>query len=253
MNETLESLLEMFCKTTVKGQQNEKQTLYLLTDAKDARLAYDLLMGTGLEARYIAEDNLAKLYVQNASVAACENKIAQALATAPFFKEIKDTLDRQEGLVGDYSLSLTSTATGRQLTVLLPAAEKTHKSPAANTSQSTNKSSAIAAAPKHRPAAKPALSTDEDTMLAGPAVARTAIPKQFKTSATEEDPLSKRILFYLSGKAFTSGAWAMFVLLILGLVFSVLVTIRGFLCPDVATDQSKVPSYCPQKSTPKEE
>ena len=37
----------------------------------------------------------------------------------------------------------------------------------------------------------------------------------------------------------------MFMLLILGLIFSVIVTVRGFLCPDVAmVDKSQIPGYC---------
>ena len=95
--------------------------------------------------------------------------------------------------------------------------------------------------------------TDEDELLSGPQVARKAIPKSMQTNAGKEDPLSKRIFFYLSGRAFVSGANLFFIILVLGVIFSVLVTIKGFLCPDVATQQQYLPSYCPQKAASKQE
>jgi hypothetical protein len=90
--------------------------------------------------------------------------------------------------------------------------------------------------------------SDEDQLFSGPKVARTSIPKSMKTSNTEEDPLSKRIFFFLGARAFTSGAWMAFAALALGIIFTILVTLKGFLCPDIATQQGYIPSYCPQKN-----
>jgi len=243
MTETLESFLRILCKSVNQGQQNAQQTLYLLTDNKDAKLAYDLLLTSGLEAKYFAEESGSKLYVRNQSLAACEDKIPALFATATLLRKLKDVLDQDP--LADYTLSFSNSSAGRQFTMLLPAVKT-------SVARLENKppESAQSASPKQ---VRPKLPSEpvEDTMLAGPAVARTAIPKSFKTSATDEDPLSKRLFFLLSGKAFTGGAWAIFAAIILGVVFSLLVMIKGFLCPDVATDARTIPSYCPQKAAPK--
>ena len=241
MTETLESLLNLLCKSVSKGQQNAQQTLYILGDAKDAKLAYDVLVACGVDAKYFAEadESGGKLYVQNAALAASGDRMTAALASAPLLKQIKDLLDAQSA-IGNYSLAFSNTQAGRQLTLLLPADKSTMPvataKPAAPLTNSTYKPGSF----------KPKIAVAEESILTGPAVARKAIPKSFKTSDTEEDPLIKRMLFYITSHAFTSIAWVVFFILILGVIFSVVITVRGFLCPDIAGVMS-VPAYCPHK------
>lgn len=245
---TLEALLNILCENVSKGQQNAQQTLYSLADAKDAKLAYDVLVACGLDAKYFADANGSdgKLYVQNASLAAATPAIHNMLSAASLLRQIKKLLDAQP-TPAHYSLNFANTPSGSQLTLSLPA----------------NKH---AAAPASPPKASPPLHGEKppsnalpkqatarpDSLAGGPAVARAAIPKSFRTNETGEDSLLKRAFFYLTSHAFTSIAWTMFFMLILGIIFSIIITFRGFLCPDVATDARQIPSYCPQKSTQKQ-
>ncbi len=249
-HETLESLLQLVCATVSKSQQNTEQSVYVLGDAKDARLAYDLLASCSLDVKYVAEHDGGKLYVKNASLdtPACTEKLTAALASAPLFKQIKTLLDSSPEAA--YTLSFSTTPMGRQLTVVFPA-EKPPIAQPKTSSQSSNATSRLIPQSSATPRRKQAEKDDNDGLVSGPAVARKAIPKSFKTSDTGEDPLHKRILLYITGRAFSSFAWMLFILMILGLVFSVLVTARGFLCPDVATDKRTIPAYCPRQTAPR--
>lgn len=242
MTENLDAILNLLCPGARKGQRNAEQTLYLLGGAKDAKLAYDFLAASGLDVKYYAEAEGGKLYVQNQSLATHDDALAASMPSARLLRQMKQTLDAADP--GDYTLSLVHTPAGRQLTVLLPSAK-----PAANAAKpaATVASAPTPAVPMSAAKAK-APAKDDGDILAGPTVARKAIPKSLKASDTDEDSVGKRALLYLSGRAFSSTAWVVFVAMILGVIFSVLVTIKGFLCPDLATMQDTIPSYCPQKS-----
>jgi len=247
LTKDLELLLEVLCTSAEKTQQNAQQTLYQLSTLKDAKLAYDVLITCGLDVKYIPDEagSSAKLYLQNESLAANEAKVRNTLASASLFKQIKNVLDEYND-AGDYSLSLANVNGGRQLTLVVPTDEQLHgiihKKAQPEPSSAKNIAPAPQGAPRPKARPKP---IEDDILAAGPAVARTAIPEGFKSSATEEDGLRKRMLFYITSHAFTTGAWLLFGGLILGIIFSILVTIKGFLCPDVVmTDKSKIPSYC---------
>lgn len=238
--EMLESLLQGLCKEMVKSTSNEQQTVYLLADAKDAKLAYDLLIACGLDVKLFAQDAGAKLYVQNLSVAPASEKLAAAMNSAVLFRQIKNLLDSDTKLA-DYTLSFTNTQAGRQLTLVLPADKQLSR--AATKTLETAPAATSTAPQRARMAAK----KEQDTLLAGPTVARTAIPGE----SAKEAPVKHAMLF-LSTQAFTSGAWLAFIALILGVIFSILVTVKGFLCPDLAVNQDTIPSYCPQKAKPQQ-
>lgn len=246
MSDILESFLSMVCSSVRKTQQNAQQTLYVLGDAREAKMAYDLLIVSGIDTKYYAEEHGGKLYVQNASLS--DGKLNDAVSAAPMFKQMKQMLDAQPAL-GDYTLSITDTPAGRQLTLVMPGVKSqvsgVKPSVAAPATQTATTSSAAPAATGSK-ALRTAAKQEEADLLAGPSVVRASIPKSMKTSATGEDSLLKRIFLYLSGRAFTSLAWALFIAMVLGFIFSFLVTIKGFLCPDVATDARTIPSYCPK-------
>lgn len=247
MSESLQLLVEILCTRAELAQQNAQQTLYHLETSKDAKLIYEVLLTCGVDVKLVPEEIGAKLYIQNASVDANEAKIRNTLASASLFKEIKNVLDQYND-AGDYTLSLSNIGSGRQLTLILPSDEQLHgiqpklakPTPKPSPSAAPAPSAASPAVRKARPAPK-----QDDILSAGPQVVRTALPKGMKSSSTDEDSLQKRMMFYLTSRAFTSGAWAFFAILILGLIFSIIVTIRGFLCPDVAmVDKAQIPAYC---------
>lgn len=239
MTEILEKLLALLCKNVQKSSRNAQQTVYHLHDGRDAKLAYDVLVSAGIDAKYFPENDGGKLYVQNASLASSEEKLGELMASAAMLKQIKNLLDTQNP--GAYSLTYANTPHGRQLNILLPQVKNAVIQPSSAASAATS-----AAAASKASAPRTAAKKEEDSLAAGPAVARKAIPKSLKTSdSADEDPLIRRLFLYVSGRAFSSTAWILFFALILGLIFSILITIRGFLCPDYAGVQ-KVPSYCPK-------
>ncbi len=151
MTETLEPLLNMLCKSVTKGQQNAQQTLYVLSDAKGAKLSYDVLIACGLDVKYFADTDEAggKLYVQNAAIAASGDKISAALAAAPLLKQIKELVDAQS-TISNYNITFANTPAGRQLTLLFPSDK-----PAQSTSSAATKIASAAAKAASRPSARP--------------------------------------------------------------------------------------------------
>lgn len=247
MPETLESILRLLCRHVEKTQQNALQTLYVLSDSAESKLAYDLLATTGLEVKYYAEKNGGKLYVQNQSLAANEARLAELLATAPLFKQIKELLDNHV-YASQYRFSVANTPAGQQITLLLPTTKiPVDKISTVNAIGTSIPAPSSAESAKKSPSSTSQMDATSDSLEKAPAVARTAIPKSFKASASGDDPLLKRMMLYMSGRAFSVTAWVLLITMCLALVFSILVTIKGFLCPDVATDQRSIPSYCPKR------
>ncbi len=81
----------------------------------------------------------------------------------------------------------------------------------------------------------------------GPTVGRRIIPAVFKVDNSASDSFLKRLLLYATGQAFSAAAWTVFIALALGIVFSIMVMVKAYLCPDVATSAEMRPSYCPRK------
>src|SRR5690606_3829449 len=72
------------------------QTVFAIADAKEAKLAYDVLRSYGIECKVYQEDDGSKLYVTNPTAdneAELERKLAQALAYCTALKAIKNTAD----------------------------------------------------------------------------------------------------------------------------------------------------------------
>lgn len=256
MLKTLQELLSRLCAQAEKSRENEQQAVFDLSDSKDAKLAYDVVVSCGVEAKIFPQDDgHAKLYVEKASLAPNAEKITAALASVDMLKNIKQIID-QSNPTANYTLAYTLTPLGRQLTLQLPhdkSSQPVRKimAPAAIAAQA----SAPAAATTTQPVAakKPkrpnrlAKKEESEDMLQGPSVARQAVPKylQTKEGDNESDSAVKTLMLLATGRAMKSGAWFFMVLLIFGTIFSVIVTAKGFLCPDFVTVESRNPSYCP--------
>ncbi len=262
MLETLQELLSRLCAQAEKSRENEQQAVFDLSDSKDAKLAYDVVVSCGVEAKlFPQDDDHAKLYVEKPSIAPRAEQLAAALASVDMLKSIKQIID-QNNPAANYTLAYTLTPLGRQLTLQLPHDKSSQPvkkvrvsaAPATAMSQTNVTSSTIspastAAKPQYKMKkfTKPKKEESED-MLQGPSVARQAVPQYLKTKEGngESDSVFKMLMLIVTGRAMKSGAWFFMVLLILGIIFSLIVTVKGFVCPDFVTVESRNPSYCPR-------
>lgn len=258
MLETLENILHRLCKTVEKSRETEHQAVYDLTDVKDAKLAYDVLASAGVEAKYFPQDNHAKIYVEKDSYPSHAAAVEAALASVDMLKQIKQVADGNPA-AGQYTIAFTHTPLGKQLMIQFPhdrsgqtmakaqqAAQKAPEVPAKATAAPTAGTAPTARGARRK---RYMVKKQEDGILKGPSVARQALPKYMKSKEGEEDSLVKTAFLHTTGRAFKSGAGIMAILLILGVIFSIGVTIRGFLCPDFVTVTSRNPSYCPRVKT----
>jgi hypothetical protein len=257
MLQTLQELLSRLCAVAEKSRENEQQAVFELGDAKDAKLAYDVVVSCGIEAKIFPQDDgNAKIYIEKATLAPQAEKIAAALHSVDMLKDIKQIID-QNIPASQYSLSYTLNPLGRQLTLQLPhdkTSQPTKKilAPAAIAAQATTPSIAATpakpVAPQTKRPSRFAKKDDKEEMLQGPSVARQAVPKylQTKEGENESDSTFKMLVLLATGRAMKSGAWFFMILLIFGIIFSIIVTVKGFLCPDFVTVESRNPSYCPR-------
>lgn len=103
-----------------------------------------------------------------------------------------------------------------------------------------------------KPPSKPPQKSDtpkndeENAFFGGPKVARKNVPKSLQTGGKNDDGLMKRAALYLSSHFVSFGSVAVFFLICLALIFSVLIVMRGFLCVDVigAINANDLAWYC---------
>lgn len=244
MSEILESIFSSLCEKVEKLRSNDLQTIYQLQDAKDAKLAYELVHSAGLDVKLFSEDAASgKLYVENASLAVSEAALQAVASYADLLKKLKDVLDTNNG---EYELSFGQSPVGARLTLQLPKDKHfkaIHHAPAPSSGSSSHPTTQAKRAVRKK---------EDDALLSGPAVARDVLPKSMRSSKTSEDSLAKRLFLRFTGNAFSSLSFVLGIIVVLGIIFSVLVTIKGFLCPDFATTQQKNPSYCPKPKSAEE-
>lgn len=250
-----EDILTALCSHVTPISSNASQKAFAIADGKEARLAFDVLVAHGFEAKVYDDSGTAKLYITlpAAEAAVTGQKLDAAMAYAKSLKIIKQSLDmlREDNAAqsSDYSLTLANTAAGgKQILVQLTPpspfvlANKPASAPAAPVRQPDH---AKPAAPKkskmyHGPVADP--------FSSGPAVARKFVPAYLTGGKSQNsDGFGRQISLYITGNMATYLAYFLSILTILLVLYSAFVASEAFLCPDFATTTKKNLKrwYCP--------
>src|SRR4051812_23372971 len=114
-----EDILRALCSEVQLSHANESQKTFVLNDTREARLACDVLIAYGFDAKVYVESNGSRLYITLPPPdAAREQKLTAALAYAGSLKQIKLELD---ALYRDQSSSLQSADYSIAFSNILPA------------------------------------------------------------------------------------------------------------------------------------
>jgi len=222
MTAGIKDALLALCSRVEALSSNATQDIFVLGDAKEAQLAYDILAAHGVDAKFYPDANGGKLYLARTPVG--DKLLASVHAYAKGLRPLKPLLDglSRDAAAGiaDYSLGLTHDDQGNKITIKL-------QSPAAVQPKPFSPAPVLPVR-NTAPVKKAALAHNEDELLKGPAI----------TSSAE-----KGIYRYVSHKT-AKNSMGLTVLAIITLVIITLgVLSKAVLCPDMATVKSNA-WYC---------
>lgn len=236
----IQDILETLCPRVSILSRNGTQAIFSLSPAHAAQLAYDLLAAHGIDVRIYPENGAAKLYVAEGTP---EKKLESALRYAVTLKSL---LGAMANAGSEYKIAFVNTPDqGKQISIVFPPppGEKPVSSPAPAKPAAARPDLAPAYSNQRRPNKNWRRGKSKDEVLAaGPALARQ-YPFGAKPPTDAEPGLGKWISTIIFGN-FSEGFYAFFgVFFFLLVAISIAVTVKSFLCPDLAVVKSKA-WYC---------
>lgn len=240
---SFEDLLSALCTEFQPQHANDFQKIFLIADAREAKLAFDVLVAFGFDAKvYPDAAKGSKLYLITppAMDARAEERFAQAVAYAKALRGIKHSLDALPP-PGGYTMTFANApGNNKQINIVLtqPA---TAIAPAAAPARPAQQ--AAAPAPKRKPMAMKAEAVFSTS--GGPTLGARSYPGGLDEKAqTRQSSLKRQIFLYLTGNAATGGVAVMFVIVVLAILFTLFILSKSLLCPDFATAKKNVAWYC---------
>ena len=256
-----EDIISTLCTKAELRNASDFQKVFVIHDAREARLAFDVLTAYGFETKVYPEDGESKLYITNpkADDTTLPARFAAVTAYAAALRRIKGELDllcqsAAETLQSpEYSLSFVNlpASGGKQLLInVLPAVAVT---------TAAQPPTQPVAAPVAAPVAETALQSvnkpktsryvrakEEENMFSGPSLLsdNNKIISKKEKEKQEADTAWRQFTLYIKGNS--AVAFSLIVILLIGLLtmFSMFVVSKGFLCPDLATVKDKATWYC---------
>jgi hypothetical protein len=266
MTVQFEDLLSVLCPGFELKHATDFQKHFGVRDEKDAKLAFDVLVSYGFDAKVYPgeEKNTAKLYITlptaDMDPAVIEQRLLAAIAYGKSLRDIKTRLDslcHDDAVVLNspvYTLTFANAPQGgKQMVISVNPAVASQPAASPATVQ-PQRSVASQAAQAKRPVMtkKAAQKKDDDGFNQGPTVAKNLYSGSGKKKdSRSEDDWRRRIFLYITGNIATGGAGVMAGVVLLFVAFSFFVLAKGFLCPDFAVEKKDVNRawYCadPQK------
>lgn len=263
-----EDLLSIVCPGFELGHATDFQKHYQIRDEKDAKLAFDILVSYGFDAKLYRDEqnNTAKLYITmpaaDADPAVMEQRLFTAIAYGKALKDVKQRLDtlcheEAEALQSpSYTLTFANAAQGgKQIVIAIQSAVASQQAQAlAQPVMAPRPPSQPAQA--NRPAAKKMVKKKEDDGFnQGPAIAKQLYTAPGKKKAEEPDNWRRQLFLYVTGNMATGGAGIIMAAVLLFVLFSFFILAKGFLCPDFAVEKKDVNRawYCEDASQPQKE
>ncbi len=237
---TLHDILTTLCSEVKLLKKNEAQVSYSLNTAKEAQLAYDVLAAYGFDVHVYHEDAVSKFYINHPSAGpAAEENFAAALSHA---RKLRNVMNAVEGDAGseDYHISFTNNLdAGKQISIHFPtrkyagqpslsasASQMQHRRPSPSLSHphaATARSRHDIVFKKHKKSA---------FMAAGPTVAK-------KSAFVSRGLRGWLHNYFVSHFAESFLAFCAMIFLAI-FVLSIIVTSKGYLCPDIAVEDRKM-------------
>ena len=250
-----DDVLSAICTEVTPAHVNDFQKIYMLTTSVEAKLAFDILIALGFDAKvYHAADKPSKLYISNPkhSPEQLEQLLSTALGYAHTLKKIKLSLDelcdRPETKSDGFTIAFVNSQGGKQILIQIAQAANPASNPlpandiavpvTANPSIAATATSVKISSSQPRAAKKMRKVNKEDDFATGPAVGRGLYPAKIASEGGTQESLRKRILLRMFGNFATSGYAALLWLVVAGVAFSFFVFAKGWLCYDFVSKRS---------------
>jgi hypothetical protein len=259
-----ETILSVLCERSELRTANDFQQVFVIPAAKEARMAFDVLMAYGFECKLYAEEEQSKLYITApaADDATVQPRLQAVMLYVNFIARLKQELgalcaDNAE-LLGspDYTLSFMNlpASGGKQILVNVLPANAVLSVPVSSAQGAVVAQPTAAPATTQQAAAnRPKISSkrysrpkQEETMFSGPSLLsdNNKIISKKEQQKQEADSSWHQFKLYIKGNSAVAFSIIVAMMLMLLTVFSMFVVSKGFLCPDLATVKDKKTWYC---------
>ena len=258
----LEDILNSICTEVALSHENEHQKVYSVATPLESKLAYEVLTVFGLDVKvYHQADKPSKLYVTHPNIAPAqlEKVYGGALAYAKTLKQIKLSLESmcEENVAVlsavDYNIAfLKGQGRSKQILVqIMPSEDARALAAAPGSAEAPAILAASAAASVNAPARattrkygeKP--KTHYEELSSGPAVGRGNYPGKLSAEGEAQQNSLRRRMGLTIFSNMTASSFVTFIMAIIaGILFSVFVMMKGFLCPDLAVANKNKAWYC---------
>ncbi len=264
----LDDILNAICSEVTLSHSNDHQKVYSLATPLESKLAFEVLVVYGLDVKvYHQADKPSKLYVTHPKMAPAqlEKVYAGALAYAKALKQVKLSM---EALCGDAPGALQSMdyniaflkGQGRATQMLvqimpsedakaLAAAPAAADAPAAAAAAAASAASAQARANIRKYGEKPKSHYEE--LSSGPAVGRGNYPGKLSAEGeAQQNSIRRRMGLQILGNMTTSSFATFIMIIIAGVLLSIFVMMKAFICPDLAVANKNKAWYCGSNDEP---
>lgn len=268
MSADYKEVLTVLCTEVTPLNANETQEAFTLNDEKEAKLAYDVLVAYGFDAKLYRDESSSRLYISRADIKSpnLQQKIAAAVQHAASLKNILTTIKLQladSEKHREFNINFVNTSSqGKQISIVFP--------PSANEmviSSPVMPASAGPVAAQQNPPAQQARKNVPDYLKKQAAAKKTGImsdapglakkyPFGIRASGITETgdvTASKRLTTYLYSN-FTASLYAfVFMITLTSLVLTMFITSKGYFCLDFAQVKNyNPPWYCTFLSPPED-
>ena len=252
MSIRIEELVSALCTNPqLLPTENKAQQVFFIADAKEAKLAFDLLAAYGFDVKVYNDNETggAKLYVTppKASRMADTGMLSEAMAYGSELKSLKERVDRmlsnQAIAAREYHLSFVVTPSqDKQLLIHFVSAKDDVAAPV-----TANAGTKTALRPAQQPpTTKRHAHSVKDNIFYGPEILHPPGVRRSKSFKSDgPDGFWKQTKLYLKGNAMITIVTLGGCLMSLVVLFSLFVLSKAFLCPDFASmKDEKPPWYC---------
>lgn len=244
MSVTYQDVLEAVCSEVSLVNANDTQHIFAITDAREAKLAYDILAAHGFDVRVYSEADASKLYIIHPAAGGGDNEnLSSALHYAHTLKQLLDAMPET-----DFTVAFANTSTqGKQISIYFPPAKAGTAPPVATTSSPAAAARRPpVATPLSRPKA-PRRAKEPNILNTGPELGKKY---PFGIPSSNGNPNKMTLSKWLSTYVFSNFAESFYAFL--GMTFFILVLFslwtvtKGYLCPDLATVKNRA-WYCVER------
>lgn len=275
MTTTLEDILQALCSEVTLTLTNDFQKVYTVSTPFDAKLAHEVLVVFGLDVKvYHQADKASKLYITHPRYS--PEQLARiydtALAYARAIKSVQSTINalctQNEAVLSQMDYNMTfhkGQGNAKQLVIQMapagdnlkvqlessdapqPAATPTAPAaPQAAAGAASTTSSVMAASQARAAKYRAAKRTDHyEELSAGTAVGRGHYPGKLSAEGEAKANSTQRRMAILLFGNMTQGSYPMLIMTVmLALLFSIFVMMKGFMCADLAVAKKNKAWYC---------